>query len=292
MLRLFKIHKFPAIEFSKLHHFGVLGRLRSGFTSEPKLEKCFVMTALLSPAFLLEATENEVCERAREVAELKQTHISSVLLLFFWSKCLMNVLSNQINNTWGEATPLFVRWQKIQAKSKPLSQHSCVFSGDSVRVCVHVYAWWSCGLCVFIVFHPSPSVCVVYVSVFLSCVYLPAVSHSLLSSLFFHPVFSLFVFICVCVLPEEELSGYSCLRRCPYGGIVDNKSWHQPAVLKNQTNKKLCKWISWLWRIYRLFFTSLVTWLWKTYVCLWVVSQYLDVEVAFRTSSCWGNWHI
>lgn len=26
--------------------------------------------------------------------------------------------------------------------------------------------------------------------------------------------------VCVCACPDEDLSGYSCLRRCPYGGTV------------------------------------------------------------------------
>lgn len=32
------------------------------------------------------------------------------------------------------------------------------------------------------------------------------------------------VCVCVCACPDEDLSGYSCLRRCPYGGTVAFKA--------------------------------------------------------------------
>ena len=60
----------------------------------------------------------------------------------------------------------------------------------------------------------------------------------ILAYLFFHLSFNLLhynVYICVCVCacvractcvylyPDEQFSGFSCLHRCPYGGIVDDK---------------------------------------------------------------------
>lgn len=49
--------------------------------------------------------------------------------------------------------------------------------------------------------------------------------------LLFYPValFKQCLSIYLCVCPDEE-AGYSCLHRCHYGGIVDNKAGHQPAA--------------------------------------------------------------
>lgn len=79
-------------------------------------------------------------------------------------------------------------------------------------------------LCVFIFIY--------FTHLFTLCIcfhvlHLYVVSHS---SHFFYLVAlfsSMSVFICVC--PDEE-SGYSCLHRCLYGGIVDDKFGHQSAA--------------------------------------------------------------
>lgn len=112
-----------------------------------------------------------------------------------------------------------------------LSQHSCVVS--AVCECV----WWNFCLYVFIfifIFIHLFIACLLYIFMFsfvcmISVCYVP---HSLLHLPFFHLValFYQCIYLCVCLCPDEELAGYSCLHRCPFGGIVAKNLGHQPAA--------------------------------------------------------------
>lgn len=164
---------------------------------------------------------------------------------------------NQINSTvrWNTDTlwPTQKNKYKLNLTSAEWAQ-LCFLWG----LCVQFFCY-----CVFINFSfSSPS------SSSSSCfIYMFCVTFFLLVT-FLLLCFSVFKSVCVCVCstvcaclsPEEELSGYSSLRRCLYGGIVDNKSWQQPAAEGFKWYLDSEEFVG-----FYIFFTSLVTWLWEKF---------------------------
>ena len=74
---------------------------------------------------------------------------------------------------------------------------------------------------------------IMYVFTHVICVYvcmLRVTFFSVTAFILLHCFINVCICLCVCVCPDEKLSGYSSLRRCPYGGIVDYRSGFQLAA--------------------------------------------------------------
>lgn len=82
----------------------------------------------------------------------------------------------------------------------------CSFSFFPSVSLLHVMYILSCFICTHVV---------------CTCLILFILCHYFVSFTLLHCFINVCIRVCLCVCPDEELSGYSCLHRCPYGGIVE-----------------------------------------------------------------------